>query len=97
MDAQLSAEPRGLPEPPNPKRTHLGDPLVIPVDVDDTQPVVKRSLGDEEIGERRPVPHPMVMGKIPLQIKRPVEDVRWWRDELEGVVQGFFERVVVAR
>lgn len=44
------------------QRPHLGDALEIAVDVDDAEPVVERRAGDEQIRDRRAVPHPVVMG-----------------------------------
>src|SRR5205807_1484257 len=83
-------------EPSNPKGTNLGNPLVVPVDVDDAESMVKRRLGDEQVGDGCAVPHPMVTGEVPLQTEGAVEDVDWWRDDFEAVVQIRLKCVVVA-
>ena len=84
-----------LSDPPDRERTDLRNPLVVAVNVNYTQAMVKGSLGDQQVGYRRAMPHPMVMGKIPLQSQCPVEDVDWRSDDIEALVDCDLEFVVV--
>jgi hypothetical protein len=56
-------------EPSYHERTHLRDPLVVAVDVQDAEAVVHRGLGDQQVRDRRAMPHPMVVGEVALELK----------------------------
>ena len=82
---------------PDLERTDLGNPLVVAVNVNHTQAMVKGRLGDPQVGYRRAMPHPMVMSKVPLQCQRPVEDVDGRSYDIEALVDRHLEFVVVPR
>ena len=71
-------------EPPHRERAHLCDPLEITVQVDDAEVVVKRGLRYEQVGDRRPVPHSVMVGKVPLEPQGAFEYVGGGCDSLEG-------------
>lgn len=73
----------GWTQPANDKRSNLRYSIKVTVDVHDTHPMMERSLGDEKVWDRRPVPHTMVMCEILLEPQRSIEDVRRCRGDLE--------------
>lgn len=62
-------------EPPRDQRADLGDPREVAVDVHHAEVVEERRFGDQEIWDRRAVPHPVVVRQGLLQAQRPVEQV----------------------
>ena len=62
-----------LHQPAYDEGADFGDPFEVAVDVNDPKPVVQGRASDEEIGDRRSVPHPMVMGQVPLEFERALE------------------------
>ncbi|MHB2024182.1 MAG: hypothetical protein ACYCO3_12770 [Mycobacteriales bacterium] len=46
---------------------HFGDPLIVLVDVPDAESVVQGGFGDEQVGDRDPVSHPVMMRQILLE------------------------------
>jgi len=54
------------------KRPNFRDPVEIPIDMNHAQIVVESGLGDEEVGDRGPMPHSVVMREVVLKAKRPV-------------------------
>ena len=79
------------------EQTHLGDPFVVPIHVDDAETVMERRLGDEKVGDRRSVPEAVVVGQIPLQRERAVEDVGWGGRLRKGFAKLGGEHVVLDR
>jgi hypothetical protein len=73
----------------------LRNSLEVAIDVNDTEPVVQGCASDEEIRDRRSVPHAVVVSQIPLEIVGALEQVRRCGDDLEGVAQVGFEGVIV--
>src|SRR5262245_9222359 len=65
--------------------------------MDDTEIVVERRLGDEEVGDRHAMPHAVMMGEVALQPQRPFEDVRRRGNNLEAGMESIALRVVVSR
>jgi hypothetical protein len=59
---------RSLEQPADSKGADLRNSLEIAIDVNDAEPVVQGSASDEEIRDRRPVPHAVVMSQISLEI-----------------------------
>jgi hypothetical protein len=55
------------------KRPNFRDPLEIAIDMNHAQIVVESRLGDEEVGDRGPMPHSVVMREVVLKAKRPVQ------------------------
>ena len=62
----------------------------------DTELVVHRGLGDEQVGDRGAVPHAMVVREVVLQLQRTIEDVGWCGDNLETGMQVGLQLLVVA-
>jgi hypothetical protein len=85
----------GQSQAANCQGAHFRDAVEITIDVDHAEAVVKSRLGDQEVWNRRPVPHPMMVGEILLEMKGSVKDVRWRGDELEVGPQIRLELVVV--
>jgi hypothetical protein len=69
------------------ERADLGDPLVVAIDMDDAEVVMECGLGDEEIRERRAMPHPVVVGEVELNLESELEDVNRCRDAGEAVAK----------
>jgi hypothetical protein len=86
-----------LTKPAHDEGTDLGDPFEVAVDVDDAEVMVERRLGDEQIGDRDAVPHPMVMREVTLQPQRSFENVRWGGSDPEVAVKLTAPCVVVSR
>lgn len=60
--------------------------------------VVQCRFGDEEVGDRDPVPHPMVVGEVALQAESACEDVIRCSDRFEaGSQRGLVVVVFVGR
>lgn len=57
------------------KRTNFRYPIKVTVEVDHPHAMVKCSLGDEEIGDRGPVPHAVMMREVLLEPKCSREDI----------------------
>ena len=57
------------------QRANLGDPLEVAVDVHDPEPVVERGLRDQEIRDRRAMPHAVVVSEVPLQQQCALEEI----------------------
>ena len=57
---------------------------------------MQRGLGDQQIGNRNPVPHSVVVGEIPLQYQGTSQDVSGCIDDDETCAQGGFGLVVLA-
>jgi hypothetical protein len=55
------------------KRPHFRDPVEIAIDMNHAQTVVESGLGDEEVSDRGPMPHAMVMREVVLEAKRSVQ------------------------
>ena len=62
--------------PANDQRAHLGDALVVTVDVHDTELVVERGAGNQESRNRRAVPHAVVVSEVALPVDPPYEATR---------------------
>jgi hypothetical protein len=75
------------PEPSYSQWPHLGNPVEVTVHVKDAELVVQGSLGDEQVGDRRAVPHPVMVSEIALQSQGALEDVRWRGNRLETEVE----------
>ncbi len=73
--SRKSAVSRWLPEPPDRQRSHLGDAVMVAIHVHDAEVVVQCGLRDEEIRDRRAVPHAVVMGQVTLEVQGTIEDV----------------------
>ncbi len=55
------------------KRPNFRDPVESAIDVNHAQTVVESGLGDEEVGDRGPMPHAVVMREVVLKAKRSVQ------------------------
>ena len=82
-------------ESPDDERSHLGDPLVVPINVDDSETVMESGFGDQEIRDRRSMPHAVMMGKVLLKYQRAVEEIGRCRYHLEGIVESFLDPVII--
>ena len=91
----MAIRPDELGEPSNDEWTDLGDAFEVAVDVNDAKLVVQCGAGNEEIWDRRSVPHSMVVRKVALENPRAIEQVGRCGDDLEGVAQICLEGVVV--
>ena len=49
--------------------THFGNACEVTVEMHDAEITAERDFGDEEIGDRDAMPHPVVMGQIALQMR----------------------------
>ena len=76
-----------LHQPAHGEGADLGYSLKVAVDVNDAEPVVQGCASNEEIWDRRSVPHPMVVSQVPLEIERALEQVGRHGADLEGVAQ----------
>jgi hypothetical protein len=85
-----------LPEPTHGQRADLCNSLVVVVDVDHSGPMVQGRFGDQQVGDRRSMPHPMVVREVVLERERAFQHVRRCRNDLEAVMQCSLELVVVA-
>src|SRR5215207_6350257 len=63
----------------------------------DAELVIQRGLGNEQVGDGRPMPHAVMVGEVALQPQCAFEDVRRGVNGREAVVKLLLERVVVAR
>jgi hypothetical protein len=63
--------------------------------VNDAEPMVQGRASDEEIWDRRSVPHAVVVSQIPLEIVSALEQVGRCGDDLEGIAQVSFKGVIV--
>jgi hypothetical protein len=75
-----------LSETANGEWTDLGNAFIVAVDMKNSEAVVNGGLGYQKGGYRCAVPHPVVVREGTLQLQRPIENVRWWRDHVEAVV-----------
>ena len=64
-----------LPQPAALEWPNLRDPFEVTVDVNDPEPVVECGFGDEKVGNRRAVPHAVVVCQVSLQHESSVENV----------------------
>jgi len=55
------------------ERPNFRDPVKIAIDMNHAQTVVEGGLGDQEVGDRGPMPHPVVMREVVLKAKRSVQ------------------------
>jgi hypothetical protein len=62
----------------------------------DAEVVVQCGLRDEEIRDRRAVPHAVVMGQVALEVQGTIEDVARRCDGFQAGTQIRLQRVVVA-
>ena len=65
---------RSLDQPAHGEWADLRDSLEVAVDVNDAEPVVQGRASDEEIRDRRSVPHAVVVSQIPLEIVSALEE-----------------------
>jgi hypothetical protein len=100
--ARSGALGEGLPlggvasrQPAYDERADFGDALEVAIDVNDAEPVVQGRAGDEQIWNRRSVPHAVVMSQVALQGQGSLEQVGWRRDDLEGLAQVDLKDIVV--
>jgi hypothetical protein len=63
--------------------------------VNGAEPVVQSRASDEEIRDRRSVPHAVVVSQVPLEIVSALEQVRRRGDDLKGIAQVGFEGIVI--
>jgi len=79
----------------NREGTYLGDPLEVRVDMNDTKAVMQGSLSDEQVGDWRAMPHPMMVRKVSLQPKRPLQNVGRSGDDIEVRTKVGLQSVIV--
>lgn len=72
------------PQPTTLERSDLRDPLVVAIDVDDTEAVVQGGLGDQQVGNRGAMPHAVVVCQVSLQVERTIEDIGWYLSAGKG-------------
>lgn len=87
----------GSRQPADDKWAHFGDPLKVPVDVDDAELVMERGTRDEQVGYGRAVPHPVVVSQVSLEIEHAIEHVSRCGNDRKGLAQVGREGVVVSR
>ena len=63
--------------------------------MDDAETVVQSSTGDQQIWNRRSVPHSMMVSKVSLKIECSLKKLRGSGNNLEACVQFGLQRVVV--
>src|SRR5437879_3138573 len=94
--SRKSAASSWLPEPPDRQRSHLSDAVIVAIHVHDAEVVVECGLRDEEIRDRRAVPHAVMMGQVTLEAQGTIEDVARRCDGFQAGTQIPPQRVVVA-
>jgi hypothetical protein len=73
----------GWTQAANDQGTNFRNAIEVTVDVDHAHAMVERGLGDEEIGDRRPVPHAVVVREVLLEPQCPIENVVRWGHDLK--------------
>lgn len=81
----------------NHERANLRETIKITVDVHHAHAMMERRLGNQEVRDRRAVPHAVVMCEVSLQMECSIEDIHGRRDDLEIPVQIVLEQVIVTR
>jgi hypothetical protein len=59
------------------ERSHFRDTVEITVDVQVSEAVKKRYLGDEQVRDGNAMPQPMMVREVTLQFEGLVKDIGW--------------------
>jgi len=79
----------------NGEGTNLGNSLEVAVDMNHAKAMMQSSFCDEQIGDRRPVPHAVMARQVSLKPQGAVQHIRWSRDDVEARTKIGLQRVVV--
>jgi hypothetical protein len=77
--------------------TNLSDSLEVAIDVNHAKAMMQRSFGDEQVRDRRPMPHAVMVRKVSLKPKGAFQDVSRSSDDVEARTKIDLECVIVLR